>query len=71
MKLVGQLEAEYVPELIAQIQAGEGRIVLEMDELTLVDREAIRFFIDCEAQGIELRRCPAYIREWIAREGQN
>ena len=68
---MGQLDAEYLPELNAQIQAREGRIALELDELTLVDRDAIRFFIDCEAQGIELRGCPAYIREWIARERPN
>jgi hypothetical protein len=71
LRLVGQLDAEYLPELNAQIQAREGRIELELDELTLVDRDAIRFFIDCEAQGIELRGCPAYIREWIARERPN
>lgn len=71
LRLVGRLDAEYLPELNAQIQAREGGIALELDELTLVDRDAIRFFIDCETQGIELRGCPAYIREWIARERQN
>ena len=68
---MGRLDGEYLPDLSAQIRACEGRIALELDELTLVDRDTIRFFIDCEAQGIELRECPAYIREWIARERQN
>ena len=71
LRLVGRLDAVYLPELNARIQAGEDRIALELDDLTLVDRDAVRFFIDCEAQGIELRGCPAYIREWIARERQN
>jgi hypothetical protein len=67
-RLIGRLEAEYLSELKAQIRASEGRIVFEMDELTFVDVHAVRFFIECEARGIELRGCPAYIREWIARE---
>jgi hypothetical protein len=42
--------------------------VLEMDQVTLVDLDVVRFLSACEAQGIELRRCSAYIRESIARE---
>jgi hypothetical protein len=43
-------------------------IVLNLSELTLVDEDAVRFLEDCEAKGIELKNCPAYIREWITRE---
>jgi hypothetical protein len=71
IRLIGRLEAEYLSEVKAQIRAGDGPIVFEMDELTFVDVHAVRFFIDCEARGIELRACPAYIREWIAREREN
>jgi hypothetical protein len=39
-----------------------------MDGVTLVDVDAVRFLIDCEARGIQLRGCSAYIREWIIRE---
>ena len=68
IRLIGQLEAGYLPELQAQIGAGGHGIVLEMDEVTLVDVEAVRFLSACETQGVELRRCPPYIREWIAQE---
>jgi serine/threonine protein kinase len=44
------------------------RIVLDLKELTLVDQQAVRFLKRCESNGIELRNCAAYIREWIARE---
>jgi len=33
-----------------------------------VDREIVRFLRRCERDGIALRNCPPYIREWIARE---
>ena len=67
IKLIGRLRAEHLPELKARLEAS-GCIALEMDEVTLVDVEAVRFLSACETQGVELRRCPPYIREWIARE---
>ena len=62
MRLTGSAE-----ELIESEARGR-RIALELSDLTLVDRDAVRFLEHCEAQSIELENCPAYIREWIARE---
>jgi hypothetical protein len=71
IKLIGQFDAEYVPELKDQIKAHGRAVILEMNEVTLVDVDVVRFFINCEGQGIELRDCPAYIREWITRERES
>jgi len=68
IKVIGRLRAEYLPELKGRIETSGGRTALDMDEVTLVDVESVRFLSICETQGVELRRCPAYIREWIARE---
>jgi hypothetical protein len=68
IKLIGRLRAEFLPDLKAEIKASASVIALEMDEVTLVDLEVVRFFSACESQGIELRGCPPYIREWIAQE---
>jgi hypothetical protein len=68
IKLIGWLCAEYLPEVEAKTGTSSRPVVLEMAEATLVDVEAVRFLGVCETQGIELRHCPAYIREWIARE---
>jgi hypothetical protein len=44
-------------------------IVLELGDLILADREAVKFLGESEACGrIVLRNCPAYIRQWIAHE---
>lgn len=67
-KLIGWLRAEYLPELKASLATTGHPVVLDMAEVTLVDVEAVRFLNGCETQGIELRHCPAYIREWLARE---
>ena len=43
-------------------------LVLDLKDLTLVDRDTVRFLESCEEDGIKLKNCPAYIREWITRE---
>ena len=47
----------------------EGRVVaLDLTEVELADRDAVTLLARTERNGIELRHCPAYIREWVARE---
>ena len=41
---------------------------MDLDAVTLVDVEVIRFLNACEEGGIELLHCWPYIREWMARE---
>jgi hypothetical protein len=43
-------------------------IILDLRDVRLADREAVRFLTACEADGMTLENCPAYVREWIARE---
>jgi len=42
---------------------------IDFKEVLLVDREAVELLAFRESNGSELRNCPAYIREWITREG--
>ena len=71
IRLIGELDAECLPELEAQIGSDGGSIELDMDEVTLVDVDVIRFLISCEARAIQLRGCSPYIREWIRREQES
>ena len=68
LRLIGYVESEYLDELRAQVEKHRPRLVLDLDEVTLVDVTAVRFLIACEAEGIELRHCAPYIREWMERE---
>jgi hypothetical protein len=43
-------------------------MVLDLEEVTLVDLEVVRFLDVCEAEGIALLHCSPYSREWIARK---
>jgi hypothetical protein len=71
VRLIGELDATCLPDLEAQIESGGPGIELEMDEVTLVDIDVVRFLISCEARAVQLRGCPPYIREWIRREQES
>jgi hypothetical protein len=64
----GQMDAESIVELETLINSeAEGCcIVLDLKDLTLADEDAITFLLRCEANGVTLKNCPAYVREWIA-----
>jgi hypothetical protein len=66
----GRLEADNVNELSVLLAAEPaGRtVVLDLKDVVLADRDAVRFLRARERGGIALRNCPPYIREWIARD---
>jgi hypothetical protein len=65
--LSGRIEGTNLPELQALFDSEPlpADMALDLEELRLVDRKAVRFLAACEARGIQLRHCPSYIREWI------
>jgi anti-anti-sigma regulatory factor len=68
IRLIGRMRAEHLPELQKQIGASELNISLDLEELKLVDVEAVRFLGSCEARGATLINCSPYIRDWIGKE---
>ena len=68
IRLSGRLRSEHLAELKTQMDGDQSRIALDLDGVTLVDVEVIRFLNTCEESGTELLHCWPYIREWIIRE---
>jgi hypothetical protein len=68
VRLIGQCREEHLPDLAAEIRTGGSRIVLDLEEITLVDIDAIRFLRDRQAEGVVLINCSSYITMWIAKE---
>jgi len=68
--LSGRIEAEDIDELrrLFELEDSSRKIALDLRDVTLVDRDGVKFLAVCEANSIELENCPAYIREWIGRE---
>jgi anti-anti-sigma regulatory factor len=68
IRLIGRMQAEHLAELKTQIKESGSRIVLDLEELNLVDVEAVRFLGSCEVAGVTLVNCSPYIRDWIGKE---
>jgi hypothetical protein len=58
-------EDETVMEQLMGSKANDYNIILDLKDVRLVDREAVRFLSQCESQGAKLENCPLYIRKWI------
>ncbi len=69
--LIGRVSATQLPDLQDLILSEAAReVVLDLTEVTLVDREVVQFLVQCEANGLGVTNCPAYIREWMGRESR-
>jgi hypothetical protein len=65
--LSGRLQSEHLEQLKGQIQGAES-VILDLEDVKLIDRDAVCFLARCEASGIEVCECSPYIRDWIDRE---
>jgi hypothetical protein len=68
IRLIGRMRGEHLPELEKQIKESGSKIALDLEELNLVDVEAVRFLGKCEVEGVTLLSCSPYIRDWIGKE---
>jgi len=68
IRLSGRLQSEHLDEFKMQIKGEHAPIALDLDGITLVDVEVVRFLNSCEDGGVELLHCSPYIREWMLRE---
>jgi hypothetical protein len=68
--LSGRIEKPAIAELrrLFELQTDYRDIVLDLKDVSVVDREVMRFFISCEADGAKFEHCTPYIREWMERE---
>jgi hypothetical protein len=64
----GWLTGEHVDMLRGVLEQESGGLAIDLKNVLLVDREAVKLLAGSEANGTELRNCPAYVREWVTRE---
>jgi hypothetical protein len=67
LHISGRITQEDLEVLRTALEDGS-IVAVDLAELELIDRDAVKLLAINEANGIELRNCPAYIREWISRE---
>lgn len=68
--LSGRIEKPAIAELkrLFECQLDYRDIVLDLKDVSVVDREAMRFLAHSEVDGVKLEDCAPYIREWMKRE---
>jgi hypothetical protein len=70
LTLSGGIEKQAIADLrrLCERQTDYREIVFDLKDVSAIDREVMRFFVRCEADGVKLENCTAYIREWMERE---
>jgi hypothetical protein len=67
LRISGRLAEEDL-DLVRMALDGRRVVAVDLAEVELVSRDAVTVLVRAEADGIELRSCPAYIRKWITKE---
>jgi anti-anti-sigma regulatory factor len=69
--LSGDLDSRHAAQL-AELLALEsaGRILLDLHDITLVDRASVRFLASAESTRVLIINCPCYVRSWMTAERQ-
>ena len=71
LQLAGNVSVDALPEidrLLLDCRRNSTPVVLDLADVALMDREAVRFFAGQLRRGIELVNCPGYLEHWISRE---
>jgi hypothetical protein len=68
VRMIGAARSEHLGEISKELDLCGPGAGLDLEEITVVGADVIRFLLARERQGTELLHCPAYIREWIAKE---
>ncbi len=67
LQISGHLQQAHVSMIKELIAQETDSVILDLENVTLVDREMVRFFAACDARSIELRNCPDLVREWMSK----
>ena len=65
---IDSADVEILRELIEKEERAKSILAIDLTEVTLIGRDAIRLLSTVETKGTELRNCPAYIRNWVSRD---
>ena len=68
LELIGRISSPDVQVLKAKIALTEKPVSLDLEQVCLVDLDAVHFLATAEKKGIALRNVPHYVRAWILLE---
>jgi hypothetical protein len=68
MDICGDITGQSVDLLRTLLEQEADTVIIDLKRVLLVDRESVKLLALRETRGVELRNCPAYVREWLTRE---
>ncbi len=68
LRISGRITGEDLNVLRTLLEQEGRAVAIDLKDILLVDREAVKLLALHESNGTEIRNCPLYIREWITRE---
>jgi hypothetical protein len=71
LTLAGKCSGGCIGELRRAIERARRmhrRVVIDLSEVTLIDRPSLQFLSETPRHDVTLINCPEYIEPWIARE---
>ena len=67
--LSGDMDLEHTTRLEEFLaDEADGHVTLDLKDVSLVHRAAVRFLAAAEAAGVRIVNCPEYVRSWIEAE---
>ena len=68
-RISGRITEQDVETLRASLEQERGMVAaIDLTDVLIVNRETITLLAVSKSNGVELRNCPAYIREWVRKE---
>ena len=68
LSISGTITGQHVDTLRSVLQQESGAIAIDLKNVSLVDGDGVQLLALSEDRGMELRNCPAYVREWVTKE---
>ena len=68
LRVSGRLTGDHVETLRTLLERESGALTLDLNDVRLVDGDAVKLLAIHESNGVRIENCLLYIREWIRRE---
>lgn len=68
LRLSGHLQAAHLRIIEELMTRAAKPLELDLAEITLVEREAVKYLAGYERAGVKLKDCPPFLRAWMIQQ---
>jgi anti-anti-sigma regulatory factor len=59
---------EALEQSLSAARGGNRPVVMDLSEVTLVDRKAVQYLVDQTSHNVRIVNCPVYLKRWITAD---